>query len=229
MQKDNVIESDYDIFFDNIYQNLIEKYPFDITHVDEKLVLKNRRVKLVQLNDNKEDRSLYNFLILDYYDLQKQKGIKIDLEKIDLNENFSCECLHYNHNNFPMFVGYNSKNEIVGMFGFRRSIDVNINNTNITLQEISIRTKSDKKVGLSFYGMASFFMLYAYAMLNKQHIFMETFPFLRDTMFHVIDLCEYEYYTTKNMFINVFNCTSLFDIWSSLRKDKFTTNIINKI
>ena len=72
-------------------------------------------------------------------------------------------------------------------------------------------------------------MLYAYAMLNKQHIFMETFPFLRDTMFHVIDLCEYEYYTTKNMFINVFNCTSLFDIWSSLRKDKFTTNIINKI
>lgn len=229
MQKNNVIESDYDIFFDNIYQNLIEKYPFDITHVDGKLVLKNRRVKLVQLNDNEECRYLYKSLILDYYNMQKQKDIKIDIEKIDLNEGFDCECLHYNYNNFPMFAGYNNKNEIVGMFGFRNSIDVNINNISINLQEISIRTKSDKKVGLSLYGMTSFFMLYAYAMLNRQHIFMETLPFLRDTMFHMIDLCEYEYYTTKNMFINECNCTILFDIWSSLRKDKFTTSVINKI
>ncbi len=214
----NSVEDDKSWMVD-IYHELVNKYAFNIFKKDNKLILEHKKIKLVQIQDSKADRELYFYLMIDYiHYLQKYRSIDININALNFDNDFNNECLHKKHSSFPMFFGFNNKNECSGLFGFRKNIDILHNGEQINLQEISIRTYSQKMFGMSIGGGIAFFMIYAYAMLKTQHIFMSTLPFLRNTMYHVGDICNYNYFTTKKRYVEVFNNYIELDIFSTLKK-----------
>lgn len=221
------IDKQNNLWMLDVYEELIQKYPFSISVKDNKLILENKRIKLVEIQDNKEDREFYSYLMKDYIAyLQNDRSVNINIDELKFDNDFNNECLHKRHNLFPMFFGFNNKNEYIGLFGFRKSLDIQTDNEFINLQEISIRTYSKKLSGLSISGSVAFFMLYAYAMSKQQHIFMSTLPFLRNTMFHVSDVCNYNYFTTKRRFVDVFNCYIELDIFATLKNNNHYKEIL---
>ena len=208
-------------FFKDVYREIVKKYPFTISTENNRLVFLHRRLKLVQIVDDEQDRRQYEDMMYGYADYCKnQHGASIDIAKLNINEMFNCECLHELSDKYPMFFGYNNKNEIIGMFGFRKSLNLKTNNgIDVNLQEISIRTNCKNNTGLAIYGGIAFFMIYAYAMKHNVGIFMSTLHFLRSTMFHVSDICRFNYIKTTTRYVDVFNSNIVLDLWTTQQDD----------
>lgn len=218
------------VCFNEIYKDIITKYPFTITVENGRLVFQHRRMKLVQITDNIDDRRRYEDIMYEYADYCKiQHGADIDVQKLNINDMFNCECLHYLSDKYPMFFGYNNKNELIGIFGFRKSLNIrNAEQENVNIQEISIRTNVKNNTGLAIYGGIAFFMLYAYAMKNNADIFMSTLRFLRSTMFHVGDVCGYNYITTCTRYVDVLKSNIVLDLWTT-HKDEYVRNLLAQL
>ena len=224
---DNRFGADEYLAFNDVYQEIVKKYPLTISNENGKLVLSHRRLKLVQVVDCREDRKQYEDIMYKYADYCKfQHGADIDVNKLNINEMFNCECLHNLSDKYPMFFGYNNKNELIGIFGFRKSLNLKTNSgIDVNLQEISIRTNCKNNTGLAIYGGIAFFMIYAYAMKHKVDIFMSTLHFLRSTMFHVSDVCRYNYIKTKTRYVEVFDSDIMLDLWTT-QKDESIRNLL---
>ena len=214
---DDAVVADRCSFFKDVYQEIVKKYPLTISAEDGKLVLSHRRLKLVQVVDCSKDRKQYEDIMYKYADYCKfQHGAGIDVNKLNINEMFNCECLHNLSDKYPMFFGYNNKNELIGIFGFRKSLNLKANSgIDVNLQEISIRTNCKNNTGLAIYGGIAFFMIYAYAMKHNVDIFMSTLSFLRSTMFHVRDICGYDYIKTSVRYVDVFKSDIILDLWTT--------------
>ena len=199
------------------FEFLKNRYPFEVKNENGKLVLQNKRIKLVQIKNTDEDCVLYKKLLSNYeafLNLQLSAGGKIVFNK---EEAFNEECLHEFSNKYPMFVGYDRQDNIIGMFGFRKSINVRHDNKMYNLQELSARTYSDRKRGLSFYGITASIMLYTYALSMKQHVVMSTFPYIRDLLFHCLELGNYKYITSHKRDIPNLNLNTTFDIFATVK------------
>ena len=224
---DNRFGADECLLFNDVYQEIVKKYPFTISTEDGKLVLSHRRLKLVQVVDCREDRKQYEDIMYKYADYCKfQHGAGIDVNKLNINEMFNCECLHNLSDKYPMFFGYNNKNELIGLFGFRKSLNLKTNSgIDVNLQEISIRTKCKNNTGLAIYGGIAFFMIYAYAMKRNVDVFMSTLRFLRSTMFHVSGICGFNYIKTCSRYVDVFNSNIILDLWMT-QNDEGIRNLL---
>lgn len=227
---EDTFKSDRVSFFQQVYQEMLAKYPFTISVENGKLMLLHRRLKLVQIVDSAEDRGVYKELMYEYADYCRlQRDADINPQALDIDEAFSSECLHYLTDGYPMFFGFNSKNELVGLFGFRKSINLKTKDgENVNLQEISIRTRTKRYVGLAIYGEMAFAMLYGYAMKHNTEIFMSTLNFFRATMFHAMELCKYNYITTCSRYVDVLKSNIELDLWTT-HKDEHIRNLLTQL
>jgi hypothetical protein len=199
------------------FEILKNRYPFDVKNEFGKLVLQNKRIKLVQINNTDEDCALYKKLLSDYQEFlnfQLNAGGKIVFNKENA---FNEECVHEFSDKYPMFIGYDRQNNLVGMFGFRKSINITHNGKLYNFQELSARTYSDRKRGLSFYGITASIMLYTYALSKRQHVVMSTFPYIRDLLFHCLELGNYQYITSHKRDIPNLNLNTSFDIFATVK------------
>ena len=225
---DNVVVDDRCSFFNDVYQEIIKKYPFTITYKDGKLVLLHKKMSLVQVVDDANDRRMYKDMMYKYANHCKSQygAVDIDVQKLNTDIMFDCECLHKFSNKYPMFFGYNDKNDVVGLFGFRKSITLKTRDgEEVNLQEISTRTNLENNTGLAIYGGIAFFMLYAYAMKNNTEVFMSTVRFLRSAMFRASEMCKYSYLTTCKRYVDVFNSDIVLDLWTT-HQDEYIQNLL---
>ena len=54
---------------------------------------------------------------------------------------------------------------------------------------------------------------------------MSTLHFLRPTMFHVSDICRYNYIKTKTRYVDVFDSDIMLDLWTT-QKDEDIRNLL---
>ena len=107
-----------------------------------RLVLQNRKVKLIQIIDTEEDRKLYkesfdNYATAIAKRLNQQKVVG-DLDKI-----FEEEVLHPNHEKFPFFFAYSkTNNKFLGTFGYSHCYKCLVDGKEKGFQEITTRLSS---------------------------------------------------------------------------------------
>jgi len=138
MQKNEVISNEESDVNDKRKEKLKKLFEYEETSENGKIVLVNKKVKLVQLTDCKEDREIYKTVTADYntFCMENIHGV---IRNSNLDELFNEEILHKNYEKFPLFACYNSRNELIGTFGSRNAIVVKNGNKEITLHELSGR------------------------------------------------------------------------------------------
>lgn len=176
MQKNEVVSSEESDISDQRKEKLRKLFEYEETRENGKIVLLNKKLKLVQLTDCKEDREIYKTVTADYNDfLKKFRGT---IRTSNLDELFNEEVLHKNHEKFPLFACYNNRNELIGTFGSRNAIVVRNGNQDITLQELSGRLMQKYENGgigaIADLVMANYFLNY------RQDFFFTGFKDKRD-------------------------------------------------
>jgi len=195
MQKNEVVSNDESDINDKRKEKLKKLFEYEETRENGKIVLLNKKLKLVQLTDCKEDREIYKTVTADYNDFLKK--FRKTIRTSNLDELFDEEVLHKNHENFPLFACYNSRNELIGTFGSRNAIVVKNGNKEITLQELSGRLM--QKYIRTGKGAMCEFMVTTFMVNKGQNFFIVAYKDERDFISKMSQYCGlYQFICSKN-------------------------------
>lgn len=176
MQKNEVVYNDESGISNKRKEKLKKLFEYEEKRENGKIVLVNKKVKLVQLTDCKEDREIYKIVTTDYNGFLKEfRGI---IRTSNLDELFDEEVLHKNHEKFPLFACYNNRNELIGTFGSRNAVVIKDGNKEITLHELSGRLM--QKYANSGLGAIADTVMSNYCLNHGQDFFFTSFNEKRD-------------------------------------------------
>ena len=176
MQKNEVVPSEEIDINDKRKEKLRKLFEYEETRENGKIVLLNKKLKLVQLTDCKEDREIYKTVITDYKDFLHNFR-KLDTN-IDREDFYDFESLHDDYEKFPLFACYNKQNKLIGTCGSRHRITVQNGQNELSLQEISERMM--QKYIKHGYGAIAFAVVANYFSKKMQNFFFTSFSDSRD-------------------------------------------------
>ena len=221
MQKNEVLSSEEIDISDQRKEKIKKLFEYEETRENGKIVLLNKKLKLVQLTDCKEDMEIYKTVTADYIDyLRNHRGLKIR-EDVDYEELFKREVLHEEHDECPLFAIYNKRNVLLGTCGSRGVISVKNGDKNIIVHEVSDRLISQHKlVGAGAIAVAMVYNFLFY--IKKKNFFFTTYADSRDyyhKLNEIVDLYHFieskdriiDNDTYKNIGKQDFYCTLIFD------------------
>lgn len=217
MQKNEIVSSEESDINDKRKEKLRKLFEYEETRENGKIVLLNKKLKLVQLTDCKEDREIYKTVTADYIDfLRNHRGLKIR-EDIDYEELFKREVLHEEHDECPLFAIYNKRNVLLGTCGSRGVLSVKNGDKNIIVHEASDRLISNHK---GFGIGAVVIMLYHYLFyIKKRNFFVTTYADTRDFCMKVNNITNLCYFIgSKNRTVDedIFGCIGKQDFYCTL-------------
>ena len=175
MQKNEVVSSEEIDISDHRKEKLRKLFEYEETRENGKIVLLNKKLKLVQLTDCKEDREIYKTVITDYKDfffIFRKLDTNIDREDF-----YDFESLD-DYEKFPLFACYNKQNKLIGTCGSRHRITVQNGQNELSLQEISERMM--QKYIKHGYGAIAFAVVANYFSKKMQNFFFTSFSDSRD-------------------------------------------------
>ena len=192
MQKNDIVSNEENGANNSHKEKLKKKFDYEETMENGKIVLLNKKIKLVQLTDCKEDREIYKTVTEDYIDfLRKHRGLKIR-EDVDYEELFKREVLHDEYKECPLFAIYNSRGVLLGTCGSRGVLLVKNGDKNIIVHEVSDRLISWRKVvGVGAIAVAMIYDFLFY--IKRKNFFFTSYADSRD------------YYHKLNKVINLYH------------------------
>ena len=190
MQKNEIVSSEESDINDKRKEKLKKLFEYEETRENGKIVLLNKKLKLVQLTDCKEDREIYKTVITDYKDFLHNFR-KLDTN-IDREEFYDFESLHDDCEKFPLFACYDKQNRLIGTCGSRHRITVQNGQNELSLQEISERMM--QKYIKHGYGAIAFAVVADYFLKKKQNFFFAVFSDSRDYYRKINDIIASFYF-----------------------------------
>ena len=221
MQKNEVVSSEEIDINDKRKEKLKKLFEYEETRENGKIVLLNKKLKLVQLTDCKEDREIYKTVTADYNDyLRNHRGLKIR-EDVDYEELFKREVLHEEHDECPLFATYNTNGVLLGTNGSRKVLSVKNGNKEIVLHEVSNRLLSNHR-GLGTGGIVVN-IIYHYLFYAKQkNFFLTSYADKRDFCMKVGNIencCQFIGSKIRTIDNDIFGCIGMQDFYCTLHFD----------
>lgn len=224
MQKNVDVQNENDDTLDAGRAGRLRKLlDYEVKTENGKIVLENRRIKMVQLGNSSEDREFYKTVTSDYIDfLRNHRGLEIR-EDVDYEELFKREVLHDNYEKVPLFAVYKRNGTMIGTCGCRYCIEVKKGEEKLFFYEISDRILQ-RHLSFGFGAIGAFIASNFFLnQLNERHLFFTSYPDRRDYSFRIIKACnaDFSHYIGSkeryidNIFGNIgkqdFFCTTNFD------------------
>ena len=213
-------ESDIErsVISEEVIDFLQKKYSYIESHEDDRLILKHKRIKLVQIMDTQEDREKY-FYLMNAYIAHVMKNYYPDVRPYGLEECFLGE-ISTKDGKLPMFFIYNVNNELLGMAGFRGLELKTYNNNKVRMHELSIRMNQNVSANLSFgYGSLAGMMCNLMAFKKEENIFAKTYPNVKTWAFHFFDSIDCYYIGRKTDKFQFLDKKVQLDVFANLKID----------
>ena len=191
-KQSSVVEDKLEVKRKQIIKELSEKYDYNETIEDGRIVLTHKRLRFVEIKDTNEDREKYKFVLDNYFQYIKDNYVKNATRiNVDADKAFNQEVLQ--SNKLPLFFVYNMNNVLLGTCGFRHSMELDANGCKTIFNEISVRINDciNKKKRCFGYGAISFLIIYLYAMKQNERIYLKSFSNIRDVLFRGINSFVY--------------------------------------
>lgn len=238
---DECNNSQFDYDKERVKLQLSKKYQYEECIENNRIVLKYKKMKLVEIIDTPEDKEKYIDIIYNYIEYIKNHysyNAAINDDR-DLRKSFEREVLQKNKGKLPFFFLYDFDNRLLGTVGYRDIFTVNFDTNNqkndgkngniVSFQELSSRLvmwkNTNGNLGLASYGSLSFFVTYLYALNHNKRVWYKTFSSTRDLMFHCMEYVNQYFYFTLACPTFSGNCWDL-DVFMDERPTKEKIEIV---
>ena len=213
---DGVVDDD-----NNIRSNKLIKVCSYIEKIENnRIFLTNKKLKLVQILDTKEDYKHYLEIMETYVSFIRNhyfpeaSSSKCDMRKCFLEE------ISTENGKLPLFFVYNNRYDLLGICGIRSIEKIEVNKQIKTLQELSVRIFS-KNNETNGYGALSYITTQLYVLNNNVDFFAKTYFQKRDFWFHMFDKFNVHYIKTIMSPFAFLNEEAKMDLFSNIKNFKF--------